>query len=833
MSDDEDFMTDRRGLKRAHESPQKINSLFEGQALDVGDECSVESDYPDWNEHFKNHPSQVESEDEATESDDNDKLESYGIETAIKNPDYWGMKDQDFKELAESFHAIYMDPDLRRELLQLEDGLDVEPDSAKDDESEMRSQIFDVFAQIQDLNKTRFPYYHIPELRPILLHYHFEYLISKSRIKKEELTLISQVFDDCLVAFKKTNRYVPHKDLQVLDFEGNAVQGLGDFRVGEACKERYWSRTLKQKIGFFQSISSQEECARLLHKFFYEQGSILATGGDKLPQVFSYNGTYWEECSEHMTNVKQGKMEILKKWLDYEYMILKATPLFDETIMLELGCNEKGARTFKKSIQTCIDNFGRWPFQICVFNFFKQHIYQDNVRFNEKHHLWAFEDAIYDLDKLQFVTPKMEDYISLTCGYKYNDSEISPAAISDAKGNIIKFLRSILANPDLEVPALLKIFSSCLVGGPLKMFEKVWFLLGPGRNGKGTTFSLVKDAMGWRECMSDDAKHNNTSYYGNLNLAYYTTKSQKEDSPNCNLHSCRYARIIHTSEVGKDVHTDQAERFHVDKFNSISGGDAITVRNLNQKGQVSFRPGGIFIELNHIQGAFPGIHDISQAALRERIELINFPYTFTADQELLKNDPEKYKKLDPGLKRLLSQPEYRRAFIELLFEHHAILVKEVADETYTLPASITQNKKDFFDQENYVLHWFNETFTEAHGYKCVSQNCRKQGDIFSSRADFDVHACGCQFEQVPNPTYRGTDDEFKLNKLWYTYGMTNPKMLLKTFTKEMLAIVGKRANRHSKGIFMDSGSNYLQGYEFKSKEPAQNHGPVMAQAVAF
>ena len=58
MSDDEDLMTDRRGIKRAHESPQKINSLFEGQALDVGDECSVESDYPDWNEHFKNHPSQ-------------------------------------------------------------------------------------------------------------------------------------------------------------------------------------------------------------------------------------------------------------------------------------------------------------------------------------------------------------------------------------------------------------------------------------------------------------------------------------------------------------------------------------------------------------------------------------------------------------------------------------------------------------------------------------------------------------------------------------------------------------------------------------------------------
>ena len=59
MSDDENFMADRRGTKRAHESPKKINSLFEGEALDVGDECSVDSDFhEEWNEHFKNHPSQ-------------------------------------------------------------------------------------------------------------------------------------------------------------------------------------------------------------------------------------------------------------------------------------------------------------------------------------------------------------------------------------------------------------------------------------------------------------------------------------------------------------------------------------------------------------------------------------------------------------------------------------------------------------------------------------------------------------------------------------------------------------------------------------------------------
>ena len=56
MSDDENFVADRRGIKRAHESPQKIN-------LDVGDECSIESDdYPeDWDEHFHNKTAEAET----------------------------------------------------------------------------------------------------------------------------------------------------------------------------------------------------------------------------------------------------------------------------------------------------------------------------------------------------------------------------------------------------------------------------------------------------------------------------------------------------------------------------------------------------------------------------------------------------------------------------------------------------------------------------------------------------------------------------------------------------------------------------------------------------
>ena len=60
-------MTDRRGIKRAHESPQKTNSPLEGEALDVEDECSIESDdYPeDWFEHFHNKTAEAETQEES------------------------------------------------------------------------------------------------------------------------------------------------------------------------------------------------------------------------------------------------------------------------------------------------------------------------------------------------------------------------------------------------------------------------------------------------------------------------------------------------------------------------------------------------------------------------------------------------------------------------------------------------------------------------------------------------------------------------------------------------------------------------------------------------
>jgi hypothetical protein len=68
--------------------------------------------------------------------------------------------------------------------------------------------------------------------------------------------------------------------------------------------------------------------------------------------------------------------------------------------------------------------------------------------------------------------------------------------------------------------------------------ERAYFWLGLGRNGKGTLTALLKLALG--------------NYFGELNLAYYTTYDKSPDVPTNNLFMFRHARMLSTPEIGEN-----------------------------------------------------------------------------------------------------------------------------------------------------------------------------------------------------------------------------------------------------------------------------------------
>jgi phage/plasmid-associated DNA primase len=142
--------------------------------------------------------------------------------------------------------------------------------------------------------------------------------------------------------------------------------------------------------------------------------------------------------------------------------------------------------------------------------------------------------------------------------------------------------------------------------------EKAYFLLGVGRNGKGTLIKPFKNSLG--------------KYWGDLNMNYYTTHDKGADTPNQNLYNCRNSRVVSSVEVSDSDFQNRAVKFVSDKFKTISGNDTIYARELGTKNSAYFQAGKPFIQTN-VMPVFTKL----DTSLKERIIVINFPYTFKSN----------------------------------------------------------------------------------------------------------------------------------------------------------------------------------------------------------
>jgi hypothetical protein len=77
-------------------------------------------------------------------------------------------------------------------------------------------------------------------------------------------------------------------------------------------------------------------------------------------------------------------------------------------------------------------------------------------------------------------------------------------------------------------------------------------------------------------------------------------------------------------------------------------------------------PGPPVIQTN-VMPLIPGIFDAENISLRERVVIVDFPYSFTSDEDKIKSNPARFKKKDITLKHRFAQPAYRDAMIRLLF----------------------------------------------------------------------------------------------------------------------------------------------------------------------
>ena len=311
-----------------------------------------------------------------------------------------------------------------------------------------------------------------------------------------------------------------------------------------------------------------------------------------------------------------------------------------------------------------------------ILKIFQADNYVANVEWNTNKNLFVFENCIYDLETDTFVPSNPEDYINTSCGYKFDNDKIE---FEKAKVKIKDFVNSILLETDREY--VWTLMGSSVIQTNAE--EKAYFLLGIGRNGKGTLVKPFKNSLG--------------KYWGDLNMNYYTTHDKGADTPNQNLYNCRNSRVISSVEVSDSDAQNRAVKFVSDKFKTLSGNDTIYARELGTKQTAYFQAGKPFIQTN-VMPVFTKL----DTSLKERIVVINFPYTFKSEDEIDTNNST-HKLIDVSLKNEFDKEIYKSAMISILFDYY----KKYKKNGLIIPQSVKAYTKSYF-ANNSIKQWIDD-----------------------------------------------------------------------------------------------------------------------------
>jgi P4 family phage/plasmid primase-like protien len=277
--------------------------------------------------------------------------------------------------------------------------------------------------------------------------------------------------------------------------------------------------------------------------------------------------------------------------------------------------------------------------------------------------LLAFDDKLYDFDKLQFRNIEPTDYISKTT--KYN----LPNSNKDHRDFIMKLLFSIFENDEMVEYWLtttgLSLFSN--------KYESLYIYFGHGSNGKGLISNMLNNALG--------------DYFFTAENTFLTSIT-KSGQPNPSLAKCKGVRYVLISEP--DNGSDEV-KFNIDFIKMITGGDIITTRDL-YKSNISYKPMFTpFVQCNKK----PKIGRIDNG-IKRRLKIVEFPFNFV-DKPSKQNE----RLIDNSLKNKLDNDIYKELIL-LLIDTAA---KHKNDRIIYQPLSVINHTKEYFDDNDPVKLW--------------------------------------------------------------------------------------------------------------------------------
>lgn len=194
------------------------------------------------------------------------------------------------------------------------------------------------------------------------------------------------------------------------------------------------------------------------HKFLY----IVKKNNYKL---YCYNGKYWQTDDI-----------LLRDCI--------STLLYDflKMLLTEIYWNTKDFNFYKSKI----DRLKKIQMKKNIIESYKECGVRNDINFDEKWWLFAFNNIVYDMKEGKFREHKYDDYISMTCGYDWREPSLEEIKTVN---NLIEKIMPI----EEERDTFLQILSTGIDG---RCLEKFIIFNGNGRNGKGLIDDLFLLTLG-------------------------------------------------------------------------------------------------------------------------------------------------------------------------------------------------------------------------------------------------------------------------------------------------------------------------------------------------
>ena len=443
-------------------------------------------------------------------------------------------------------------------------------------------------------------------------------------------------------------------------------------------------------------------------KFFvlndFSTGNIAIDFKERYKDKFIYTDGLLYYYEMVLWSIDDKNNSFLNNFIDEVYFLdlLKLYQEYELIIMSKAKNNDKDAFKKIRTIRTNLEKLRIIKSREGYIKDIINKITNNKIKWNNQPDIFAFDNKLYDLKKNQFIDPLPEYYLSLSCGYDFNENYNEKYIFE-----LEEFLKTIHSNDEIR-NCYLECLSTGLSGQTL---EKFIIANGRGGNGKGVYNELALKTFG------------NYGYILPSNVLLNPLKT----GSNPEIANCDKKRLIFVREP------DESKNLNCSTIKEITGGGEINARLNHSNNTKTVLNCTMIMECNEK----PKLSEVNEA-MERRILDIPFNSLFVDKMKFEKFSDQEREENEIFLGNTFFKTDdfkekYKQALFIILIKHYKNYINN--NNNLTIPKIIVDRTNSYMENSDDIFNIINEFYEKTTEKKDIV----KLKDVYEMFKSSDIY----------------------------------------------------------------------------------------------